>query len=117
MKPFTIASVLPKGLGGFVNAKVVSLTLNHFWSSTDDVIDTQHVPNRYVNTNGREEHPTEAKKRVQIGTLTNLFLKSEAFEIISGVCAFTGLCTRSTEDLERNDQAETHKTIGVSHDP
>ncbi|XP_047659707.1 F-box DNA helicase 1 isoform X2 [Tachysurus fulvidraco] len=63
LKPFTIAWVLPEGHGGFVNAKVVTETINNYCSSTDECIGPQHVPERYKNTNGREECPTEHKKK------------------------------------------------------
>ncbi|XP_060745142.1 F-box DNA helicase 1 isoform X1 [Tachysurus vachellii] len=63
LKPFTVAWVLPAGHGGFVNAKVVTETINNYCSSTDEHIGPQHVPERYKNTNGREECPTEYKKK------------------------------------------------------
>lgn len=64
LKPFTVAWVLPKGRGGFVNAKVVTETINNYCSSTDECIGTQHVPESYKNTNGLEECPSESKKKV-----------------------------------------------------
>ncbi|KAG7320458.1 hypothetical protein KOW79_016311 [Hemibagrus wyckioides] len=63
LKPFTVAWVLPKGHGGFVNAKVVTETINNYCSSTDECIGPQHVPERYKNTNGLEECPSESKKK------------------------------------------------------
>ncbi|KAK3544963.1 hypothetical protein QTP86_029943 [Hemibagrus guttatus] len=63
LKPFTVAWVLPKGRGGFVNAKVVTETINNYCSSTDECIGPQHVPDHYRNTNGLEECPSESKKK------------------------------------------------------
>ncbi|KAF5897197.1 F-box DNA helicase 1-like isoform X2, partial [Clarias magur] len=64
LKPFTVAWVLPEGRGGFVNAKVVTDTINNFCSSTDERIGSVHVPNRYRNTNGNVEELSEYKKRM-----------------------------------------------------
>uniref|UniRef100_A0A3Q1GA91 DNA 3'-5' helicase n=1 Tax=Acanthochromis polyacanthus TaxID=80966 RepID=A0A3Q1GA91_9TELE len=55
LKPFTVNSVLPKGRGGFVNAKVVTTTLNTFMASADETITTRHVPSRYTSHNGVEK--------------------------------------------------------------
>lgn len=63
IQPFTVAWVLPKGRGGFVNAKVVTQTINNYLSSTDEHIGTQHVPLRFINNSGHEEYPDENKKR------------------------------------------------------
>ncbi|XP_053544195.1 F-box DNA helicase 1 isoform X2 [Ictalurus punctatus] len=75
LKPFTVAWVLPKGRGGFVNAKVVTQTINNFCSSTDECIGPQHVPNRYRNTNGREECPTESKRKEFAYDAQNIWMK------------------------------------------
>ncbi|XP_023142098.2 F-box DNA helicase 1 [Amphiprion ocellaris] len=55
LKPFTVNSVLPKGRGGFGNAKVVTTTLNTFMASPDETITTRHVPNRYISHSGSEK--------------------------------------------------------------
>ncbi|XP_066523204.1 F-box DNA helicase 1 isoform X2 [Hoplias malabaricus] len=60
--PFTLAWKLPEGRGGFVNAKVVTQTINNFCASSDMHVGTQHVPDVYRNTSGLDEHPDEAKK-------------------------------------------------------
>ncbi|XP_045554602.1 F-box DNA helicase 1-like [Salmo salar] len=52
VKPFSVAWVLPKGSGGFVNAKVVTLTLNAYMASANTHITPNHIPNTYKNTHG-----------------------------------------------------------------
>ncbi|XP_053364866.1 F-box DNA helicase 1 [Clarias gariepinus] len=64
LKPFTVAWVLPEGYGGFVNAKVVTDTINNFCASTDERIGSEHVPNCCKNTSGNIEELSEAKKRM-----------------------------------------------------
>ncbi|KAI5617960.1 F-box DNA helicase 1 isoform X1 [Silurus asotus] len=75
LKPFTVAFVLPKGQGGFVNAKVVTQTISNFCSSTDESIGPQHVPDRYKNTNGREECPSESKRKMFANDAQNIWKK------------------------------------------
>uniref|UniRef100_A0AAR2J1Q7 F-box DNA helicase 1 n=1 Tax=Pygocentrus nattereri TaxID=42514 RepID=A0AAR2J1Q7_PYGNA len=68
------------GRGGFVNAKVVTQTINNFCASTDTYIDTQHVPSVYRNTNGRDERPDEAKKRLFAGDAQDIWDKMVQME-------------------------------------
>ncbi|MCJ8743048.1 hypothetical protein PDJAM_G00089460 [Pangasius djambal] len=75
LKPFTVAWVLPDGRGGFVNAKVVTQTINNFCSSTDECIGPQHVPDRYKNTTGREECTTESKRKLFAHDAQNIWKK------------------------------------------
>ncbi|XP_030631099.1 F-box DNA helicase 1 [Chanos chanos] len=63
LKPFSVASVLPKGHGGFVNAKIITQTINTYCCSTDQCIGPEHVPREYKNTSGKVERPDEAKKK------------------------------------------------------
>uniref|UniRef100_A0A8C7TGI8 F-box DNA helicase 1 n=1 Tax=Oncorhynchus mykiss TaxID=8022 RepID=A0A8C7TGI8_ONCMY len=65
VKPFSVAWVLPKGSGGFVNAKVVTLTLNAYMASADTHITPNHVPNTYKNTHGKMTVPDCNAKRVK----------------------------------------------------
>lgn len=65
LQPFDVAWVLPKGLGGFVNAKVVTQTLHNFWASTDQRVGAQHVPPEYKNTHGKTEYPDDQKRMVK----------------------------------------------------
>lgn len=44
LKPFSVSKVLPEGRGGFVKAKIVTMTLNNFMASADQEISQQHVP-------------------------------------------------------------------------
>ncbi|KAJ8411248.1 hypothetical protein AAFF_G00172540 [Aldrovandia affinis] len=62
VKPFSVAWVLPKGLGGFVNAKVVTHTINAFLASAEERIDIDHVPREYKNTNGQTKQPDHTEK-------------------------------------------------------
>lgn len=73
LKPFDVAWVLPKGHGGFVNAKVVTQTLNNYWASTDQRVDTQHVPFEYKNTKGLREQPDEEAKRTFVSLAQNIW--------------------------------------------
>ncbi|XP_036419691.1 F-box DNA helicase 1 isoform X3 [Colossoma macropomum] len=75
VQPFTVAWKLPEGRGGFVNAKVVTQTINNFCASTDTYIGTQHVPKVYRNTNGRDECPDEAKKMLFAGDAQDIWDK------------------------------------------
>ncbi|KAL7882540.1 hypothetical protein SRHO_G00001980 [Serrasalmus rhombeus] len=80
VQPFTVAWKLPEGRGGFVNAKVVTQTINNFCASTDPYIDTQHVPSVYRNTNGRDERPDEAKKMLFAGDAQDIWDKMVQME-------------------------------------
>lgn len=96
LKPFTVAWVLPEGRGGFVNAKVVTQTINNFCSSSDEYVGPQHVPERYKNTTGREECLTEAKKKVcryPRDPIDSLCLSSLTFVIFYVYVSFPGVCT------------------------
>uniref|UniRef100_A0A8C1QLT2 F-box DNA helicase 1 n=1 Tax=Cyprinus carpio TaxID=7962 RepID=A0A8C1QLT2_CYPCA len=62
LQVFDVAWVLPKGLGGFVNAKVVTQTLHNFWASVDQCVGPEHVPHKYKNTHGMPEYPDDHKK-------------------------------------------------------
>ncbi|XP_026874424.2 F-box DNA helicase 1 isoform X2 [Electrophorus electricus] len=64
LQPFTVAWVLPDRRGGYVNAKVVTQTINNFCASTDECIGPQHVPDVFKNTHGREECTTDAQKKL-----------------------------------------------------
>lgn len=66
--------MLPEGYGGFVNAKVVTDTINNFCASTDERIGSEHVPNCCKNTSGNIEELSEAKKRVKIHLPGSIFL-------------------------------------------
>ncbi|KAI4874006.1 hypothetical protein NFI96_027836, partial [Prochilodus magdalenae] len=75
VQPFNVAWKLPEGRGGFVNAKVVTQTINNFCASTDRRIGTQHVPDVYRNTNGRDERPDENKKMLFAGDAQDIWDK------------------------------------------
>ncbi|XP_016137146.1 F-box DNA helicase 1-like [Sinocyclocheilus grahami] len=62
LQVFDVAWVLPKGLGGFVNAKVVTQTLHNFWASVDQCVGPEHVPHKYKNTHGLPEYPDDHQK-------------------------------------------------------
>ncbi|XP_059366881.1 F-box DNA helicase 1-like isoform X1 [Carassius carassius] len=62
LQVFDVAWVLPEGLGGFVNAKVVTQTLRTFWASVDNCVGSEHVPHKYKNTHGMPEYPDHHKK-------------------------------------------------------
>ncbi|KAG1952844.1 F-box DNA helicase 1 [Pimephales promelas] len=73
LQPFDVAWVLPKGQGGFVNAKVVTQTLHNFWASIDQRVGPHHVPSEYKNTNGKTEYPDEQKRMIFAGIALNLW--------------------------------------------
>ncbi|KAJ8373950.1 hypothetical protein SKAU_G00045300 [Synaphobranchus kaupii] len=62
VQPFSVAWVLPKGLGGYVNAKVVTQTIKAFFASADQRITVNHVPQEYKNTNGQMKRPDQTAK-------------------------------------------------------
>lgn len=66
VKPFSVAWVLPKGSGGFVNAKVVTLTLNAYMASANTHITPNHIPNTYKNTHGTVTVPNRNAKRLSV---------------------------------------------------
>uniref|UniRef100_A0A3B4BUM4 DNA 3'-5' helicase n=1 Tax=Pygocentrus nattereri TaxID=42514 RepID=A0A3B4BUM4_PYGNA len=68
VKLFFLSKVLPEGKKGYVNAKVVSQTIDTFCQSTDSHISTKHVPLEYKNTNGfiQTTKPHEKREFVKI---------------------------------------------------
>ncbi|XP_036419873.1 F-box DNA helicase 1-like [Colossoma macropomum] len=68
MKLFFLSKILPEGKRGYVNAKVVSQTIDTFCQSTDSHISTKHVPLEYKNTNGliQTTKPHEKREFVNI---------------------------------------------------
>ncbi|XP_008285207.1 F-box DNA helicase 1 [Stegastes partitus] len=62
LKPFTVSFVLPKGRGGFANAKVVTTTLNTFMASADQTITASHVPDKHTSRRGSEKYITDDEK-------------------------------------------------------
>ncbi|XP_061662717.1 F-box DNA helicase 1 isoform X2 [Syngnathoides biaculeatus] len=48
LHPFSINTVLPKGRGGYANAKVVVTTLKNFMASIDPTIAASHVPSEQM---------------------------------------------------------------------
>ncbi|XP_028670046.1 F-box DNA helicase 1 isoform X1 [Erpetoichthys calabaricus] len=62
LKAFSLNWVLPKGRGGFVKAKCVAQTLQNFFASKDDIINTEHVPVRCKNTQGMVEMVLHSEK-------------------------------------------------------
>ncbi|XP_051976792.1 F-box DNA helicase 1-like [Xyrauchen texanus] len=75
LQPFEVAWILPEGHGGFVNAKVVTQTVNKFWASVDQRVGPQHVPEEYKNTNGLLEFPGEREKMIFAGIAQDLWDK------------------------------------------
>lgn len=65
LQPFDVSWVLPKGHGGFVNAKVVTQTLHNYWASIDQRVGSQHVPPEYKNTHGKTVYPDEQQRMVK----------------------------------------------------
>lgn len=80
VKPFSVAWVLPKGSGGFVNAKVVTLTLNAYMASADTHITPNHVPNKYKNTHGQVTMPDRNAKRMFARDAQRIWDKMVALE-------------------------------------
>lgn len=82
-----MAWVLPKDHGGFVNAKVVTQTMNSYMASTDQRIGRQHVPWEYKNTRGHMVRPDEEQRRVKpklsVAGLVKLLFFQVSFYTIS----------------------------------
>lgn len=66
LKPFSINMVLPKGRGGFINAKVVEKTLTTFMASTDEDITVCHVPSTYVTNTQKRICIAKGEKVVRV---------------------------------------------------
>ncbi|XP_062238623.1 F-box DNA helicase 1 [Platichthys flesus] len=62
LKPYTLSSVLPKGRGGFIKAKVLTTTLNTFMASADPTITTSHVASTHVSNKGNKTIITDDEK-------------------------------------------------------
>uniref|UniRef100_A0A8C9ZJ80 F-box DNA helicase 1 n=1 Tax=Sander lucioperca TaxID=283035 RepID=A0A8C9ZJ80_SANLU len=75
LKPFAISSVLPQGRGGFSKAKVVTTTLNAFMASTDETINTSHVPCSRRGKNGLREYIGEVEKELFVEDATMIWNK------------------------------------------
>ncbi|KAK7149839.1 hypothetical protein R3I94_009223 [Phoxinus phoxinus] len=73
LQPFDVAWILPEGLGGFVNAKVVTQTLHNYWASIDQRVGPQHVPSEYKNTRGKTQYPSEQQRMNFAGIAQNLW--------------------------------------------
>ncbi|KAL0962840.1 hypothetical protein UPYG_G00346190 [Umbra pygmaea] len=80
MKPFSVAWVLPEGHGGFVKAKVVTLTLNAYMSSVDTHVTPHHVPDMYINTRGIETTPGLQERQVFAKDAQRIWDKMVALE-------------------------------------
>lgn len=52
---YTVNFVLPEGRAGFIRAKLVVKTLENFFASADENIETDHVPIWCKNTRGERE--------------------------------------------------------------
>ncbi|XP_030626052.1 F-box DNA helicase 1-like [Chanos chanos] len=81
-KAYFVARVLPKGHGGFVNAKVVIRTIDMFCASVDQVIGVEHVPKEYKNTTGLMKTPTEAEKEKFVEIAKELWDKMVSLESV-----------------------------------
>lgn len=73
LQPFDVSWVLPKGHGGFVNAKVVTQTLHNYWASIDQRVGSQHVPPEYKNTHGKTVYPDEQQRMNFAGIAQNIW--------------------------------------------
>ncbi|KAL4658441.1 F-box DNA helicase 1 isoform X1 [Arapaima gigas] len=77
LKPFSVCWVLPKGQGGFVNAKVIVQTINAFLASTCTHIGIEHVPDEYVNTSGKRTQPDLKQKQIFVGIAQDIWKKMQ----------------------------------------
>ncbi|XP_036375995.1 F-box DNA helicase 1 [Megalops cyprinoides] len=75
VKPFSVAWVLPQGRGGFVNAKVVTQTINAFFASADQRISIDHVPREFKNTNGQFKRPSHQEMMMFVKDAQNIWDK------------------------------------------
>uniref|UniRef100_A0A672RTW2 F-box DNA helicase 1 n=1 Tax=Sinocyclocheilus grahami TaxID=75366 RepID=A0A672RTW2_SINGR len=73
LQVFDVAWILPKGHGGFVNAKVVTQTFHNFCASVDQHVGPQHVPYKYKNTHGQPEYPDDHQKTTFAGLAQKLW--------------------------------------------
>ncbi|XP_010899604.2 F-box DNA helicase 1 isoform X2 [Esox lucius] len=80
VKPFSLAWVLPEGRRGFVNAKVVTRTLNTYMSSADTHVNTNHVPDSYTNTRGSVTTPDHQEKQMFVRDAQRIWDKMVALE-------------------------------------
>uniref|UniRef100_A0A8C8EZB7 UvrD-like helicase ATP-binding domain-containing protein n=1 Tax=Oncorhynchus tshawytscha TaxID=74940 RepID=A0A8C8EZB7_ONCTS len=71
------SALLPKGSGGFVNVKVVTLTLNAYMASADTHITPNHVPN----THGTVTVPDRNAKRMFARDAQKIWDKMVALEV------------------------------------
>ncbi|TDG96882.1 hypothetical protein EPR50_G00233280 [Perca flavescens] len=75
LKPFSISSVLPPGRGGFSKAKVVTTTLDAFMASTDETINTSHVPCSRRGKHSIREYIGEVEKELFVEDATMIWNK------------------------------------------
>ncbi|XP_076009117.1 F-box DNA helicase 1 isoform X2 [Genypterus blacodes] len=86
LRPFSLASILPKGRGGFVNGKVVVTTINTFMASSDPRINYTHVPDSFMNTTGRRQVMDFDAKQVYVNDAQKIWdqMKSLKMTTIEG---------------------------------
>ncbi|XP_062381988.1 F-box DNA helicase 1-like [Sardina pilchardus] len=77
---YSVFKVLPDGERSIVWAKVVTNTINNFWASTDPDIDTQHVPEWFVNTSGNKERPDKEKTKMFLKNAKHIWEKMKEVE-------------------------------------
>ncbi|XP_062338606.1 F-box DNA helicase 1 isoform X2 [Osmerus eperlanus] len=75
LRPFSVALWLPKGRGGFINAKVVTLTLSSYMASTDTHITPEHVPWKFKNNQGQEQEIDHEAKMMYVRDAQNIWDK------------------------------------------
>ncbi|XP_028305652.1 F-box DNA helicase 1 [Gouania willdenowi] len=77
LKPFSINSVLPKGRGGFIKSKVVSLTLDTFMASADPSISCRHVPVNTIDNQGRRSLIGEKEQQLFVRDAQRIWSKMQ----------------------------------------
>ncbi|XP_067110216.1 F-box DNA helicase 1 [Osmerus mordax] len=75
LRPFSVAWWLPKGRGGFINAKVVTLTLSSYMASTDTHVTPEHVPWKFKNNQGQEQEIDHEAKMMYVRDAQNIWDK------------------------------------------
>ncbi|XP_063068175.1 F-box DNA helicase 1 isoform X2 [Engraulis encrasicolus] len=70
VRPFSVSWVLPKGFGGFVNAKLVCGAIQNYCASADPLLTWYHVPDKHRNQRGESEY-TSAITRQELARIAN----------------------------------------------
>ncbi|XP_058480287.1 F-box DNA helicase 1 isoform X2 [Solea solea] len=77
VKAYSINYVLPKGRGGLVKAKVISVTLETFMASADQAISIRHVPSTHTTNSGKKFVITTEEKELFVDGAQTIWEKMQ----------------------------------------